>query len=77
MNVPDKTNPKWAEIVTGKKNYPLKFLAAKIMLSRIMRTTGANPTPENISASVNELYSLYSANINVPSAQTDIQTIFG
>ncbi len=76
MNVPAKTNPRWAEIVTGKKNYPLKFLAAKIMLSRIMRTTGANPTQKNISTSVNELYGLYNANINVPSAQADIQTIF-
>ncbi len=38
MDVPSKSNKAWQDIVTGKKTYQLKFLAAKILLGRLTRS---------------------------------------
>lgn len=77
MSIPAKTHARWSEIVTGKKTYELKFLAAKIMLGRVVRTVSTAPTPANIKEAVEQLYSLYEKNANSPSAQQDLKTIFG
>ncbi len=74
MSVPAKTNPKWSAVVTGKQTYALKFLAAKIMLGRLIRSANS---PQAISAAVDELHALYTQNIAVPSAKEDMKTIFG
>ncbi len=74
MIVPAKTNPKWAAIVTGQQTYALKFLAAKIMLGRLIRSAN---DPQAIAAAIDELHTLYSQNIAVPSAKEDMKTIFG
>ncbi|WP_232370833.1 hypothetical protein [Desulfogranum marinum] len=77
MSLPTKTNPKWEEIVTGKRTYTLKFLGAKILLGRLIRTIDADPSPHNISVAVNELHALYSKNVTIQSAKDDLRTIFG
>lgn len=77
MNVPAKTHPRWAEIVSGKKAYELKFLAAKIMLGRVMRTVSADPSPNNVREAAENLQSIYEKNAGSPSAQEDLKTIFG
>jgi hypothetical protein len=77
MDVPVKTKPQWADIVTGKKTYELKFLAAKIMLGRLVRTIGATPTPANIREGVDQLHALFDKNSASPSVQLDLKTIFG
>lgn len=77
MNVPPKTKPQWTEIVTGKKTYDLKFLAAKILLGRVMRTVGSDPSPANIRGAIDQLHALFEKNNNAPSAQIDLKTIFG
>ncbi len=77
MNVPPKNHARWADIVTGKKAYELKFLAAKIMLGRVVRNVSAAPTPENIREAVDQLHAIYEKNASSPSVQEDLQTIFG
>ncbi len=77
MSVPPKNNPKWAEIVTGKKTYALKFLAAKILLGRIVRTVSADPAPAKVQDAVNQLHAIFEKNAASPSAQDDLKTIFG
>lgn len=77
MSVPPKNKPQWADIVTGKKTYNLKFLAAKILLGRLVRTVGADPSPANVSKSVDELHALFEKNSSSPSALNDLKTIFG
>jgi len=62
MNVPPKTNPRWTDIVTGKKTYTLKFLAEDIFLSRVVRTVSANPTRANVSEAIDQLYVLFEKN---------------
>ncbi len=77
MSVPPRDNPKWEEIITGKKTYTLKFLAAKILLGRLTRTVKADSAPANVSAAVDELHALYTKNAATQSAKDDLKTIFG
>jgi hypothetical protein len=77
MDVPAKTKPQWSDIVTGKKTFELKFLAAKIMLGRLVRTIGAAPTPTNVREGVDQLHALFDKNSASPSVQLDLKTIFG
>lgn len=77
MDVPSKSNKQWSDIVTGKKTYQLKFLAAKILLGRLVHTANDNPTPGNISSCIDQVYNLYAKNAGSPSVQEDLTTIFG
>jgi len=77
MDVPAKNKPQWSDIVTGKKTFELKFLAAKIMLGRLVRTIGAAPTPTNVREGVDQLHALFDKNSASPSVQLDLKTIFG
>jgi len=77
MSVPPKDNPLWTDIVTGRTRYALKFLAAKILLGRVVRTVSASPTAENIRDAVDQLHAIYEKNASSPSAKHDIQLIFG
>ncbi|SHO42697.1 hypothetical protein [Desulfopila aestuarii] len=77
MDVPPKNKPQWKDIVTGKKTYELKFLAAKIFLGRAVRTVSADPSPANINDAINNLHALFEKNSAAPTVQTDLKTIFG
>ncbi|WP_320169498.1 hypothetical protein [Maridesulfovibrio sp.] len=77
MGVPPKNNSRWAEIVTGKKTYTLKFLAAKILLGRLMRSVQADGSPDSVSKAVSELHAIYTKNADNASAKEDLQTMFG
>jgi len=77
MSVPAMTHPRWAEIVTGKKTFELKFLAAKIMLGRVIRSVSADPTPQNIKEAAEHLQSIYVKNESNPAVKEDLKTIFG
>ena len=77
MDLPSKSNKTWQDIVTGKKTFQLKFLAAKILLGRLTRNVKEDPSPNTISNSVDQIYALLSSNLNMPSVQDDLKTIFG
>ena len=77
MDIPAKTKPQWADIVTGKKTYELKFLAAKIMLGRLVRTLSTKPTPADVREGIDQLHALFVKNSASQSVQLDIKTIFG
>jgi len=77
MDIPSKSKKQWSDIVTGKKTYQLKFLAAKILLGRLVHSVHDNPTQENINSCIDQVYNLYAKNLGSPSAQEDLNTIFG
>lgn len=77
MEVPSKAHEGWQDIVTGRKTFELRFLAAKIMLGRLVRGVHDNPTPQNIASSIDLLYNLFAQNSNSITVQADIKTIFG
>ncbi|WP_027180004.1 hypothetical protein [Maridesulfovibrio bastinii] len=76
MGIPSVEDLKWQQIVTGEKTYSLKFLAAKIMLGRLIRSIKEDNSPQKISDAVEELYTLYLRNADNASARADIKTIF-
>ncbi|MGD9947972.1 MAG: hypothetical protein AB7U29_05765 [Desulfobulbus sp.] len=77
MSVPPKNNPLWADIVTGRKTFTLKFLAAKILLGRVVRIVSASPSAENVRDAVDQLHALYEKNAGSPSVKEDLKLIFG
>ncbi|MBM9615172.1 hypothetical protein JWJ90_12870 [Desulfobulbus rhabdoformis] len=77
MSVPPKNNPIWADIVTGRKTFTLKFLAAKILLGRVVRTVSASPTAANVNDAVAQLHAVYEKNAGSPSVKEDLKVIFG
>ena len=76
MDIPPNTNARWEEVVTGEKRFPLKFLAAKILLGRWLRSLSADSTPERISQAARELHAIYIKNVDNPSAKEDLETMF-
>lgn len=75
MRLPSKNDRIWIEIVTGKKICQLKFLAAKILLGRLTRSVQEDSSPENIMASIEQIYTIYENNINMPSVKDDINVL--
>ncbi|MDR3641550.1 MAG: hypothetical protein P4L39_09540 [Humidesulfovibrio sp.] len=63
--------------MTGKKTFELKFLAAKILLGRLVRHVAEDPSADNVLAAVDQLHTLYEKNSASPAVQEDMQNIFG
>lgn len=77
MSLPAKSRKEWQDIVTGKKTYTLKFLAAKILLGRLTRSAGEDSSPGNVQKCVDQLYEVFAKNEHIPTVQEDLKTIFG
>ncbi len=77
MNVPPAENFMWNDIVTGKVKYQLEFLAAKILLGRLMLKVRNDSSPNAIAKCRQELHNLYAQNADLPCVQRDLNKIFG
>lgn len=77
MNVPSAENVVWTDIVTGKVKYPLEFLAAKIMLGRLILKVKNDPSGSMAVKCSQDLHNLYAQNADLPCVQRDLQKIFG
>ncbi|GAB7079824.1 hypothetical protein [Megalodesulfovibrio paquesii] len=77
MNIPSATNEAWLRIVMGKEKHALRFLAAKVLLGRLVHAVEQDPSPENVADCITQLYQLYASNQHIPKVQEDLRTIFG
>ena len=77
MRIPDTSHTTWSELVTGNTRYELNFVAAKIMLGRIMQAVKDDPAPEHVAACIEEIRTLFSQNSDNPVVQEDLRTLFG
>ncbi len=77
MDVPGKTSKVWEDLVTGKRVYALKFLAAKILLGRLTRAVADDPSPENVKTCAAQVHAIFANNMNMPSVQDDLKSICG
>lgn len=77
MALPAKSHKGWVDVVTGKNRYQLKFLAAKVLLGRLVGIVQADPSPANIKSAVDQLHEVFDKNQHIPSVQEDLKTIFG
>lgn len=73
MQLPPVHSPIWTNLVTGKSQPPLKFLAAKIMLGRLIRKTTADPSAQTIQECTEKIYDLYTNNLEFPQVKQDIE----
>ena len=77
MNMPSKSLSVWSEIVTGKAEFELKFMPAKILAGRFAHLLKENHSSEVIISCTDQLYNLYLNNTDNPIAQQDLKTISG
>ncbi len=77
MNMPEKTHTGWHDLVTGSKAPALKSLAVSMLLARLTLSVQEDSSPENIAASIDQLYEVFAQNAHTPSIQEDLKTIFG
>jgi hypothetical protein len=76
MSLPPAYHPVWANLVTGKIQQPLKFLAAKIMLGRLIRKTETDPSPDNIRNCCERIREIYERHLGLPSVTQDLESFF-
>ena len=68
--LPPRTDPHWKDLATGKINRPWSNLAMKIMMSRILRETSADPSSATVMKCADEIYMFFQKNIQI--AQADL-----
>ncbi len=73
--LPDKSDQRWKELVTGKKKYTFKSLPTKILLGRVVLRAEMDTSPENVTKCVNEVYDYFTKNIKI--VENDLKQIFG
>jgi hypothetical protein len=73
MSLPPAYHPVWANLVTGKLQHPLKFLAAKIMLGRLIRRTAIDPSPETIQDCCLQIRDIYERHLGLPTVTEDLE----
>ncbi|MBI5470844.1 MAG: hypothetical protein HY961_00720 [Ignavibacteriae bacterium] len=73
--LPPITNQKWKELALGQNQYQFQMLAAKILMNRIKQSTKADPSPQNVSKCIQELFDFFLKNEKL--AQKDISQLFG
>lgn len=73
--LPPASDPRWKNLVTGNMSKPLAMLALKIMMTRILNSTKADPSPANVDKNIQEVRSFFEKNMQL--AQQDLATIFG
>ncbi len=77
MDVPPISNPVWHNIVAGKVKYQLDFLAAKILLGRLLLRVRSDPSPGMLEKCAHDLQNLFAQNPDLPCVQRDLERIFG
>lgn len=72
--IPDRTDPRWREFVTGKRKYELQNLAARMLLTRLrLRTMHGDAA--SLEEAVNAACDYFERNEATTSA--DVIAIFG
>jgi hypothetical protein len=71
--LPPSTDPCWRAVALGKINKPWTSLAMRIMMTRILRETAADPSSGNVQRCATEIYTFFQKNAKV--AATDLSAI--
>lgn len=68
-----RNDPRWRDVATGRISRPWNTLAMKIMMTRILRETSADPSTTNIAKCSDEIYAFFEKNHKI--AQADLALI--
>ena len=75
MKVPDANDAVWRSLFSGNMHKDLKFLAAKVLLGRLVPLVQREPA--QLQGSIAEVRALLLQNAHLPSVQHDLQQIAG
>lgn len=74
MYLPDVTDPRWRDLVTGHKQYALQNLATQMLVTRLrMRTRKGNEAA--IAEAIETAWAFFAR--NAATTGTDVAVIFG
>ena len=76
VTVPEASHPRWVALLKGTHYCELRFLAAKIVVSRYTFLSRSAPNVLSAVQAAAELRELYARNTSLPSAQSDLVRIF-
>jgi hypothetical protein len=72
MALPPLSSPIWSDLVSGRRELSLEFLAAKMLIARLRLVSRMDPQPAIQLRCATELYNLYAENAGLPSARRDL-----
>jgi hypothetical protein len=72
--VPDKSDPRWRELVAGTHKFQLESLAARMLVTRLRLRTLRGDS-ESIDAAITAAWEFFSR--NELTTQADVRTLFG
>ncbi len=75
VTLPAKSDPRWAALVKLGTSRPVKSLALKFMLTRMVHDAKKDPSPGNIGKAVDELFLFFTKNPKM--IEADATTLFG
>jgi len=73
LPLPARNDPRWRDVATGRISRPWNTLAMKIMMTRILRETGTDPSVSNVGRCSDEIYAFFEKNLKI--AQADLALI--
>ena len=76
MDVPGADRQEWKDVVTCRVRHNFEFLAAKILMGRIILQLQDDASPDTIAKQASALRELFAKNIQLPLVQRDVNKIF-
>ncbi len=72
MQVLDIRHPIWEDLVRGKLDVQLSFLAGQLLVARWRGVLKSADTAANVEAAKKEVFELYLKNCHLPNAKADL-----
>lgn len=73
--IPGKNDPRWKEIVTSTKEFPLSGLATKMLVMRVRTIVKLDQSPAKITEAISIAHEYFSKNEEMLKA--DLEVLFG
>ncbi len=73
--IPDKTDPRWIDLVSHQDEIPLVAFASKMLLTRVRSLVKNDPSSQKVQEAVSIAYDFFKKNEH--SVKEDIKFIFG
>jgi len=73
--LPSRFDARWRDLASGKISKPWSGLATRLLMTRVLKETKTDPSPENVGKCALEIYSFFEKNQSIATA--DINAAFG
>lgn len=76
MDIPASHDPRWREVVTGKRVCSFDYLALKVFLISAKMDLGRDPSEATVKRVIGDFRTLFEKNISNPKVANDLRKIF-